>query len=97
MVEPETETEPDVVVPEAKEHMEGESGGGEDGAATSFQAEEATSNETPADTDILVRDSSILCWLSYLVHYFITGFIWGQISWLTTVAKNANANYVCGS
>lgn len=75
MVEPETETEPDAVVPEAKEHMEEESGGVEDGAATSVQAEEAASNEAPADTDILVRDSRQLCWLSFLVHYFITGLI----------------------
>ncbi len=61
MVEPETETEPDAVVPETKEHTDGESGGGEDGAATSVQVEEAASNEAPADTEILVRDSSILC------------------------------------
>lgn len=94
VVEPETETEHDAVVPETKEQTDGESGAGEDGAATSFQVEEAGSNEAPADTEILVRDSSILCWLSYLVYYFITGLLWGQTSWLTTVA---DANYVCGS
>ncbi|XP_016306263.1 soluble lamin-associated protein of 75 kDa-like [Sinocyclocheilus anshuiensis] len=56
VVEPETETEPDAVVPETKEHTDGESGGGEDGAATSVQVEEAVSNEAPADTEILVAE-----------------------------------------
>ncbi|KAF4098712.1 soluble lamin-associated protein of 75 kDa [Onychostoma macrolepis] len=56
VVEPETETEPDAVMPETKEHMDGESGGGEDGAATSVQVEEAASNEAPVDTEILVAE-----------------------------------------
>ncbi|XP_052444499.1 soluble lamin-associated protein of 75 kDa [Carassius gibelio] len=56
VVEPETETEPDAVVPETKEHMDGESGGGEDGAAPSVQVEEAISSEAPADTVILVAE-----------------------------------------
>ncbi|XP_059382131.1 soluble lamin-associated protein of 75 kDa [Carassius carassius] len=56
VVEPETGTEPDAVVPETKEHTDGESGGGEDGAAASVQVEEAISNEAPADTLILVAE-----------------------------------------
>uniref|UniRef100_A0A8C1R0E0 Family with sequence similarity 169 member Ab n=1 Tax=Cyprinus carpio TaxID=7962 RepID=A0A8C1R0E0_CYPCA len=56
VAEPEAETEPDAVVPETKEHTDGESGGEQEGAATSVQVEEAITNEAPADTEILVAD-----------------------------------------
>uniref|UniRef100_A0A9J8BPU9 Family with sequence similarity 169 member Ab n=1 Tax=Cyprinus carpio carpio TaxID=630221 RepID=A0A9J8BPU9_CYPCA len=56
VAEPEAETEPDAVVPETKEHTDGESGGEQEGAATSVQMEEAITNEAPADTEILVAD-----------------------------------------
>ncbi|XP_016346763.1 soluble lamin-associated protein of 75 kDa-like [Sinocyclocheilus anshuiensis] len=56
VVEPEAETEPDAVVPETKEHTDGESGGEQEGAATSVQVEEAATNEALADTEILVAE-----------------------------------------
>lgn len=73
MVEPEAETEPDAVVPETKEHTDGESGGEQGGAATLVQVEEAATTEASADTEILVRDAASCGCL-------ITGLLWGQTS-----------------
>ncbi|XP_050949775.1 soluble lamin-associated protein of 75 kDa [Labeo rohita] len=56
VVEPEAETEPDAVVPETKEHTDGESGGEQGGAATLVQVEEAATTEASADTEILVAE-----------------------------------------
>ncbi|XP_052392364.1 soluble lamin-associated protein of 75 kDa-like isoform X1 [Carassius gibelio] len=50
VIEPDAEIEPDAVVPQTKEHLDGETGG-EQGAATSVQVEEG-----PADTEILVAE-----------------------------------------
>ncbi|XP_059398546.1 soluble lamin-associated protein of 75 kDa-like [Carassius carassius] len=56
VIEPDAEIEPDAVVPETKEHVDGETGGEQEGAATSAQVEEAATNEAPADTEILVAE-----------------------------------------
>ncbi|XP_073680719.1 uncharacterized protein fam169ab [Garra rufa] len=56
VVEPEADTEPDAVVPETKEHTDGESGGEQEEIATSVQVEEAATTEASADTEILVAE-----------------------------------------
>jgi len=77
LVEPEAETEPDAVVPETKKQRDGE----EEEEETLVQVKEAVTAMAPAtDTEILVRDrgakhSGNLCWMSYLVHYFIISLI----------------------
>ncbi|XDV38547.1 hypothetical protein PO909_007922 [Leuciscus waleckii] len=55
LVEPEAETEPDAVVPETKQHRDGENGEQEE--ETSVQVEEPVTAEAPAtDTEILVAE-----------------------------------------